>query len=294
MTRLSGRSVPMVFISETLATACRGSSERLTWLEHLPEAVRELRDRWRLSVGRPFEGDASCSWVAPVVRHDGTRAVLKLGMPHMEGAHEIEGLRFWAGEPTVLLLETDDDRNPMLLESCDPGIALRNQPEFEQDVVIAGLLRRLWRRPVAPHSFRPLAVMTAYWAEETMAAAHRWPDAGVVQEGLRLFGELSRPSPDDVLLATDLHAGNVLSAQREAWLVIDPKPFVGDRVYDATQHLFNRKKRLLNDPVVTIDRFADRLEIDRERLRLWMFARSSAEPRGAWDDESLALARTLA
>jgi streptomycin 6-kinase len=42
--------------------------------------------------------------------------------------------------------------------------------------------------------------------------------------------ELSRPALDDVLLATDLHAGNVLRAQRQPWLVIDPKPFVGDRV----------------------------------------------------------------
>jgi len=44
-----------------------------------------------------------------------------------------------------------------------------------------------------------------------------------------------------VLLATDLHAGNVLRAQREPWLVIDPKPFLGDPAYDATQHLFNSR-----------------------------------------------------
>jgi len=39
-----------------------------------------------------------------------------------------------------------------------------------------------------------------------------------------------------MLLATDLHAGNVLPAAREPWLVIDPKPFTGDPAYDATQH----------------------------------------------------------
>ena len=38
---------------------------------------------------------------------------------------------------------------------------------------------------------------------------------------------------------TDLHAGNVVRAEREPWLVIDPKPFVGDPAYDATQHLLN-------------------------------------------------------
>jgi hypothetical protein len=114
--------------------------------------------------------------------------------------------------PPVRVLDADIELNAMLLESCDPGYALRQLPEPEQDVVIAGLLRRLWRRPVFRHPFRPLATMTMSWAEETHAAASRWPDAGLVQEGLRLFDELSGASPDDVRLATDLHAGNVLSA----------------------------------------------------------------------------------
>ena len=114
------------------------------------------------------------------------------------------------------------------------------------------------------------------------------------RDGLRLFDELSRPSVDDVLLATDLHAGNVLRAQREPWLVIDPKPFVGDRAYDATQHLSNCKDRMLTAPVAAIQRLADLLEVDGERVRLWMFARSAAEPRDTWNDDSVTLARLLA
>ena len=35
----------------------------------------------------------------------------------------------------------------MLLERCEPGTLLRALPEPEQDVVLAGLLRRLWRAP---------------------------------------------------------------------------------------------------------------------------------------------------
>jgi len=269
--------------------------ERDAWLERLPDAIRELQDRWSLSLGAPFDGaDVSCAWVAPAVRADGTRAVLKLGMPHFEGAHEIQALRFWEGGPTVRLLETDVDLNAMLLEQCQPGTALRELPEREQDVIVAGLLRRLWRRPAAPHPFRPLSAMTAHWADETLAAANKWPDPGLVQEGLRLFDELSRPSADDVLLATDLHAGNVLRAKREPWLVIDPKPFVGDRAYDATQHLFNCKGRMLTAPDVTIHGVADLLGVDDKRVRLWMFARSAAEPRDTWNDNSVTLARLLA
>ena len=285
----------MLIIPEQLAATCRGTPERRAWIERLPSTIRELQDKWSLLLGDPFDGnEVSCAWVAPAVRRDGTRAILKLGMPHMEGEHEIQGLRFWEGDPTVRLLEADEGLNAMLLERCEPGTVLRHLPEPEQDVILAGLLRRLWRRPAAPHPFRPLSAMIAHWASETIAESARWRDAGLVQEGLRLFDELSCPSSNDALLATDLHAGNVLQAQREPWLVIDPKPFIGDPAYDATQHLLNCQERMRADPDAAIRRFADLLEVDGERIRLWLFARSAAEPRDTWDDDSLALARRLA
>ena len=284
-----------LIIPQRLVASCQEAPERRAWLARLPDTIRQLQERWSLSLAAPFDGnEVSCGWVAPAVRADGTRAILKLGMPHMEGTHEIQGLRFWDGDPTVYLLAADDDLNAMLLERCEPGTVLRQRPEPEQDVVIAGLLRRLWRTPAAPHPFRPLAAMMALWANEAIAQSAQWPDRGLVEEGLRLFEELPRTSPDNVLLATDLHAGNVLQAQRQPWLVIDPKPFIGDRAYDATQHLFNCEERMIADPHGTIRRFADLIEVDHERVRLWMFARAATESRDVWDDESMALARSLA
>jgi streptomycin 6-kinase len=289
-----------VTIPARLAAACAGSPERAAWLVRLPDLIRELEQRWRLTIdsssAAPFEG-GSCSWVAPVRIASGATAVLKIGMPHMEGEHEIQGLRFWNGDPTVRLLAAEDDLGAMLLERCEPGTSLRPLPEPEQDVVIARLLRRLWRVrvPVSPHPFRPLSAMTAFWSDETLRQSRHWPDPGLVREGLRLFEELPRTAPSHVLLATDLHAGNVLCAEREPWLVIDPKPFVGDPAYDATQHLLNCRARLHADPVDTIRRVAELLDVDRERVRLWLFARAAAEPRDDWtDDWPLALARALA
>jgi streptomycin 6-kinase len=286
-----------LILPERLAAECRRTPERAAWLEGLPEVLRELEGRWSLTLGTPFDGEeVSCAWVAPAARADGTSAVLKVGMPHMEAEHEIDGLRFWDGDPTVRLLDADDALGAMLLERCEPGTVLRRLPEPEQDRVIARLLRRLWRAPAAPHPFRPLEAMTAYWSDETLALADRWPDPGLVRAGLGLFEELPRSAPARVLLATDLHAGNVLRARREPWLVIDPKPFVGDPAYDATQHLFNCEARLFADPHGTIRGFADLLEVERERVSLWLFARAAAEPRDDWedDDELTALARALA
>lgn len=260
----------------------------------LPELVASLARRWSIAVGPPFADAGSCSWVAPATRADGSSAVLKLGLPHMEGEHEIAGLRFWAGDGVVRLLEADEGLGAMLLERCEPGTPLRELPEPEQDVVVAGLLQRLWREPPGVTPIRDLAEMTSFWSGHTLAAAGEWRDPGLVRVGLALFEELPRNAPDRVMLATDLHAGNVLRAQREPWLVIDPKPFVGDPAYDATQHLLNCVERLRTDPLGTLHRFADLLQVDRERVRLWLFARLAAEPRDDWEDEATALARKFA
>jgi streptomycin 6-kinase len=228
-------------------------------------------------------------------RLDGARAVLKISMPHMEQEHEADGLRFWNGDPTVRLLESDDAIGAMLLERCEPGTTLRVLDECEQDIVISDLLRQLWQPMPALHRFRPLSTLIEYWSNETLRALGRWPDRGLVREGLRVFKELAHSATSNVLLATDLHAGNVLRSERKPWLVIDPKPFVGDHAYDGTQHLFNCTARMKSNPNKTIRRLADLLGVDHERLRLWTFARAAAEPRDDWNDrEWLDLARAIA
>ncbi len=280
-----------IAIPSQLAAACEHKPERAEWLASLPSAINALRRRWGIHLGPPFE-TASCAWVAPV-QQNGRNAVLKIGMPHMEGAHELLGLQFWNGDPAVQIFDADQGWNAMLLEACEPGTPLRSLPEEDQDPIVAELLRRCWRRPANPHPFRTLSTQLAYWAQETNTQSTWWPDAGLIREGLRLFEELSIPSREDVLLTTDLHAGNILRAQREPWLVIDPKPFIGDPAYDVTQHLFNCQGRLRNDPSTLIGRMSDLVCVERRRIELWLVARLAAEPRDDWDDGTLALARHL-
>ena len=79
----------------------------------------------------------------------------------------------------------------------------------------------------------------------------------------------------------DLHYQNVLAAPpggdpaRGEWLVIDPKPFVGDPAYDVTQHLLNCAVRVECDPRRTIGRLADLCGVDAERVGLWLFGRAA-------------------
>ena len=274
---------------------CERKPERREWLAALPDTIRTLQERWHLSIGTPFDHEyVSCAWVALATRADGTRTVLKIGMPHMEGEQEIDGLRFWNGEGCVHLLECDSALNAMLLERCEPGTPLFAVPEEEQDTTIAAMLKRLRRTP-PPNRFRPLSVLIDYWRQETLLAAAHWPDPGLVNAGLETMQQLAASAETEVLLVTDLHSGNVLRAQREPWLMIDPKPFVGDAAYDATQHLFNCESRLQSDPFALVLRVADLFNLDPERVRLWLFARAAAEPRMHWNGSwKLRLARQLA
>jgi streptomycin 6-kinase len=78
-------------------------------------------------------------------------------------------------------------------------------------------------------------------------------------------------------LCTDLHAGNILAADREPWLVIDPKPYLGDPTYDAVQHLLNCHQRLITDPADLARRMADLAQLDPDRLVQWLLARCVQE-----------------
>jgi streptomycin 6-kinase len=288
-----------VIVPEQLIANCRKAPERQEWLRSLPAMLEELTSRWSLRVDAPFDhADVTCSWVAAVLRADGTPAVLKVGMPHMEGADEIRGLRFWNGDPTVQLLEADDELGAMLLERCLPGYMLRSEPQEKQDLVIAALLKRLWRRSTslnAKHAFRHLSGLLSAWRQETLNQAQYWPDAGIVHEGLQVLRALGKPAPSDTLLATDLHAGNVLRSQRDPWLVIDPKPFIGDPPYDVVQHLHNCEARLHADPRGMVKRLGELAEVDVERLQLWTFARAAADPRPEWGNPLwMDIARRLA
>jgi len=286
-----------MIIPPQLAAACEKNPERQAWLKNLPELLRGLAEHWSLRIGRPFDHSGTCSWVAPVLRGDGTSAVLKLGMPHMEGRDEIEGLRFWGGDPTVRLLEADDQHWAMLLERCFPGTLLRSESEPMQDVTITALHRRLWKASEGKDlsRFRHLSALVELWALETLAQRHSWPDIGLVEEGLRVMNQLAYPAETDTLLITDLHAGNVLKAEREPWLVIDPKPFVGDRSYDPVQHLINCETRLHADPIGLVQRVAGLAEVDVKRVGLWTFARAAADPRDDWKNAQwMETARKLA
>jgi streptomycin 6-kinase len=258
--------------------------QRLEWLAALPAVVGEIAREWELELGNPYLPGGQCAWVAPATNPAGDELALKVGWRRREAEHEADALRFWDGDGAVRCLATTalEDTTALLLERCTPGRPLNcSASEPEQDEIVAGLLRRLWaREPQSGHPFGSLEDMCDLWAEWfelDFATDSRGFDPGLAREGAAMLRLLPGIADSHVLLCTDLHAGNVLSARREPWLVIDPKPFVGDPAYDTVQHMLNCDERLAADPVALARRVAGLLDLDPKRVRLWLFARCAQE-----------------
>ena len=274
------------------------------WRSELPVTVRELLSRWRLTVSAPFLPGGSSAWVATVQDGAGAELVLKVAWAHEESLDEAAGMAAWQGRGAARLHRSErrGETSALLLERVRPGTPLAQLGTWpERDEVIAAVAQRLWASPgsmdrpgVPPSTFRPLAAMCENWAvlARQRADAGRSPlPRGLVEHGLELFRELPRSwDGEHVLLATDLHPDNVLdggegpdggagSARRSStcWVLIDPKPYVGDPHYDLLQHMFNDPERLAAQPVAFADRMAGLAGLDPLRMRRWLLARCVQE-----------------
>ena len=267
------------------------------WLARLPRIVERCASRWALELGEPYP-NAFVSLVMPATRSDGSEAVLKIQFPHRESEHEAAALEAWAGDGAARLLEHDPERSALLIERCTPGTPLSELgPDRALDVAI-GLLPRLWRPVTTP--FRPLAEEAAWWASylpEDWERAGR-PFAQELLDAARdAIAAVSGSQGEQVLVNQDMHAANVLRAEREPWLVIDPKPLAGEREFGVASLV--RGSELgedRNDVLHRLDRLTAELGLDRERARSWCLAQTLAWAFDEGDvlDRNVRVARWLA
>lgn len=263
----------------------RGDALGDPWIDELPSIVQACADRWSLTLGEPWTNSVA-SLTMPADR-DGEPVVLKIGIPDREGAFEAEALRRLDGAGAVRLLDDEPETRAMLLERCVPGTPLTEQdPDTALDVLI-GLLPRLWIPAGEP--FRPLAAEAADLVvemREHWVRTGRSVEEGLIDAATEAFEYLAPTQGDQVLVNQDLHADNVLAAEREPWLLIDPKPLAGEREFGVASIVRGRELGHRREAVLhRLDRLSDELDLDRERVRLWTIAHTVA---WAFDDEPLA------
>jgi len=262
------------------------SPEGREWLERLPALVEDAAEQWDLTVGQPF-GYAFASLALPVTRADGTDAVLKVQFPGRESEHEAAALEHWGGEGAVRLLAHDPARRALLLERCIPGTPLSHQPADLALDVLTGLLPRLWKPAGAP--FRPLAEEAAWWlgsVDEARMRSDRPSERELFDAAVEALRELPPTQGEQVLVHQDLHAGNVLAAEREPWLVIDPKPLAGEREFGVAAIVRGSELGHSREAVRRrLRRVCSELGLDEERARRWTLAQTIA---WGFDDDGTA------
>jgi streptomycin 6-kinase len=232
---------------------------------------------WDLTLDAPFES-SYVSIVYPAMRRDGARAVLKLQFPHHESDHEHEALRRWNGNGAVQLLEYDPEHHALLLERCEPGRPLSSVDADQALRVFSALLPRLWVSADEP--FTTLSAEAAAWIDQLPVSWERGGrpfDVALLDLALASLDRLRSTQGEQALLHQDLHAENVLSATREPWLVIDPKPLVGEREFAIAPIVRGFELGHGREQVVRrLDTLTTSLGLDRERARLWALAQTLA------------------
>lgn len=247
------------------------------WLERLPDLLAECADEWDLQVGDPYD-DSFVSLVLPAVDRRGRDVVLKIQLPHRESEHEAGALQDWDGNGAIQLIDHDKDRNALLLERCTPGTHL-SQADAETGVtVMIDLLPRLWVPATEPYG--SLSAEVERWVGnlplEYEQAGEPFERA-LLNEALDVLPSLAASQGEQVLLHQDLHGDNVLRAQREPWLAIDPKPLRGEREFGLSPIIRSYEFGHSAEAVMyRLDRLVDELGLNRERARLWAFGQAIA------------------
>lgn len=276
------------------------------WVDALPATLRALLEEWQLAPDGPAE-HGYCSLVLPVRTSSGRPSMLKVGFPDEESEHEHLALRRWGGRGAVQLLRADPRRWATLLERLHHD-DLTEVAEVEACEVVAGLYGRL-HVPALPQ-LRLLSEQVTRWEGYLSAVPRSAPVPHRLVEQSRSIARdfAADAATDGVLVHTDLHYENVLAADREPWLAIDPKPISGDPHFEPAPMLWNRWEEMVGsgDVRTAVRRrfhtLVDAASLDEDRARDWVVLRelinvvdelTAAEPDRDWITCAIAIAKAV-
>ncbi len=248
------------------------------WLNDLPNLIAVISEKWSLSIEQSFP-NLSYNYVAPCVCADGTNAVLKIGYTEENSilSGEAKFLNLIDGNGAVKLLQFDDEACALLLERLIPGENLKRVCEIDDERatrVAVEVLRKIQRELPKSIEFPSLK----NWTDSFRRAEQPSFDADLMKKAQDYFEELFASSDGRRLLHGDFHHQNILSAEREAFLAIDPKGIVGDIGFEIAIFLNNPRGWLLSHPSrrkildKRVEIFAEAFAIEPRNLRKWAFA----------------------
>lgn len=262
------------------------------WLECLPALLDACAQQWNLALAAPFP-NLSYHYAAPALQ-GATPVVLKACLPMGEFRQEAEAMRLFDGRGAARLLAVDRDRQVMLLERLIPGTLLSTVADDAQATsAAAAVMRRLWQPVPAEHPFPTVAD----WGEGFARTRRRFDGgtgplpATLFAAAEAIYAEFDATAAPAVLLHGDLHHENILAADREPWLAIDPKGLIGEPTYETGALLRNRLPQPLAGAEARrglarrADQLSEELNLGRERVRGWAFTQAVLSALWSLEDE---------
>ncbi len=269
------KTLPPKFV-ENVLDLCGISGEK--WLNDLPQIIGEVSGKWQIKAEKSFE-NLSYNFVAPCKFSDDKEVVLKIALPlnNPEIFNEAKYLQIQNGKGAVKVLNFDKNSRAILLEKLSPGKHLKeifDRNESQTIEIAIGLIKKLQCKPPANSEF----ILLENWFENFFNRAEntKFPE-DYLKPTKEIFSAFNNSS-QKFLLHGDLHHENILSAEREPFLVIDPKGLIGEIGYEIAvflnNHLWwlyteNNYKEKLD---YAVKRFSRAFDISQTDLKKWAFA----------------------
>jgi len=244
------------------------------WLNNLPQLVKTVATTWNLTDLQPIS-NLSYHYVLTGWQNK-EPIVLKLYPDPSVLIQENSALEAFSKNGAVKIIDRLD--TALLLERAVPGISLKDyfpHKDREATKIICQIISKLHLAPITQsNNFIPLKKLLApidnNWLQIPLS---------YLEKARELKQYLLETSGLPLLLHGDLHHENILS-NKNGWVVIDPKGFIGETTYETTAFIRNPIPELLKDSnsaKIILDRIAlsaELLNLDKERIRSWCFVQS--------------------
>lgn len=262
--------VPFGFAEDTIT---REGEAGKAWIEALPRTVENVCRHWRLVIKGPVMN--GYTGLAIPVRLDEEDCFLKVYWRDADTDTAPLALKIWNGQGAVKVLKHEPEVGVVLLEKLDPHSSLENV-EIGMAVGIAGQLLRRLAIP-APKDMRTVTDMAARMEQ---SIPQRWEQFGrpfpreLLEEVCDSTKQLG-PRSNKLMTDYDLHYTDILSGQREPWLMIDPKAIAGDPEFSLAQLLWSRLEDIESNKGIEYHfrALVEAAELNCELARSWTIIR---------------------
>jgi streptomycin 6-kinase len=244
------------------------------WLDELPELVQSLADDWSVTIGATLHG-GHAAFVAQVSTSDGIGAVLKVGVPGDRSALRWEAtvLRMAEGDGCAQLLDSDFERDALLLERLGPAMYEVVEDTSIRHDLLCDLATNLWR-PVGSGIDLPTGADRAHSYGELLPRLWHLlaePCLRATIDDAVACAERRRLAHDDrraVLVHGDIHDGNALVAAEGTFKLIDPNGLRAEPAADLGT-ILRANPDVGDDLQVRAERLALRTGVDVTAIWEW-------------------------